>query len=104
MVRLSSPEENVEFLRIIYSNLAHQHKEGGEYDKAEELYRKQIAFLEEQGDSVSRHDLVDAYDDLGVCIFQLGKNNDALEMLKKALCIVGISEDDILLTAQSITT
>ena len=94
-----SPNENAEFLRIIYSNMARQYKESGEYDKAEELYHKQIDFMEQQGYGASQHDLADAYDDLGVCLFQSGKNNDAIEMMKKALSIVGISEDDILLTA-----
>lgn len=94
-----SPDENAEFLRIIYSNIARQYKESGEYDKAEKLYHKQIAFMEQQGDGTSQHDLADAYDDLGVCLFKSGKNNDAIEMMKKAISIVGISEDDILLTA-----
>lgn len=96
---LLSPDENAEFLRIIYSNLARQHKEVGEYDKAEELYRKQISFIEKQGEDASLHDLADAFDDLGVCMFHLGKNKDAIEMLKKALSIVRIREDDFLLTA-----
>lgn len=94
-----SPNENVDFKRIIYSNMARQFKESREYDKAEELYRKQIAFMEEQGDSVSRHDLADAYDDLGVFLFQINRNEEAIEALEHALLIIGDNEDEIYLIA-----
>lgn len=82
-------EENVGLLRSIHSNLAYLFKEKGELDKAEEHYRKLIAILEGQGEEVSRHDLADAYDDLGACLYQLDRNSEAIESLEQALKIIG---------------
>lgn len=87
-------EDNADFL-IIYSNFARQYKENGEYDKAEECYRKQIAIIEQQGDANLRHNLADAYDDLGVCLYLLESNNEAIETFERALEICGNSEDEI---------
>lgn len=92
-------EDNADFLRVIYSNFARQYKENGEYDKAEEYYRKQIAIMEQQVDATSRHNLADAYDDLGVCLSLLESNNEAVETLERALEICGESEEETQLSA-----
>ena len=98
-----SPNENAEFLRIIYSNMARQYKESGEYDKAEELYHKQIDFMEQQGYGASQHDLADAYDDLGVYLYLLDRNDEAIDMFERALKIVGKEEgeEQLLVTIHS---
>lgn len=96
---LLSPDENAEFMWMIYSNKARQYKESGEYDKAEEFYRKQITLIEKHGEGASQHELADAFDDLGVFLFQIDRNNEAIEALEHALKIIGDNEDEIYLIA-----
>lgn len=93
------PDENADFLKVVCPNLARLYKEKGENEKAEELYRKQLEILEMQGDDVSLHELADAYDELGVFLFQVDRNSEAIEELEHALQIIGENEDEICLIA-----
>lgn len=92
-------DENVEQLQSIHSNLAGLYKEKGELDKAEGHYREQIAIIEKQGEEVSPHNLADAYDDLGVLLFQIDRNSEAIVVLEHALQIIRYKEDEIYLIA-----
>lgn len=91
--------ENVEQLQTIHSNLAGLYKKIGEFDKAEEHYREQIAIMEKQGEDVSLHELADAYDDLGVCLFLLNRYNVSVEALEHALELVDGNNEEIKLAA-----
>ena len=46
-----------------------------------------------------QHDLADAYADLGVFLFQIDRNSEAIEALEHALKIIGDNEDEIYLMA-----
>lgn len=92
-------DENVEQLQSIHSNLAGLYKEKGELEKAEEHYREQIAIIEKQDEEFSPHNLADAYDDLGVFLFQIDRNSEAIEALEHALQIIGDNVNEIHLIA-----
>ena len=92
-------EDNFRLLESIHSNLAYLYKEKGEYDKAERHYREKITIIGKQGEAVSRHDIADAYDDLGVCLYKLDRNKEAIEVLENALQIIEDNEDEIYLIA-----
>lgn len=98
--RLLSADENVYLLRTIYLYLAQQYKENGEYIKAAEYYRKQLALMEKQGEEVSPHALADAYKNLGVCLSCDNKNGEAIEMLELALEILKEREEEKQLIAE----
>lgn len=87
-------EDNVSMLRSIHSNLAYLYKEKGEHEKAEEHYKALIDIMEKQRENVTNHDLADAYDDLGVCLFILKRNDEAKETLERALELVGKDENE----------
>ena len=80
---LSLPlDENVEILKVLCSNLGRFYMESGETVKAEKL-----------------HNLAHTYDDLGVYLFQLDRNDEAIEALEHALQIIGDNKDEIYLNA-----
>ena len=80
---LSLPlDENVEILKVLCSNLGRLYMESGETVKAEKL-----------------HNLAHTYDDLGVFLFQIDRNDEAIEALEHALQIIGDNEDEISLIA-----
>ena len=98
--RLLSADENAYLLRTIYLYLAQQYMWNGEYVKAAEYYRKQLALMEKQGEEVSSHALADAYKNLGVCLSCDNKNGEAIEMLERALEILKEREEEKQLSAE----
>ncbi|MBQ3344196.1 MAG: ATP-binding protein [Kiritimatiellae bacterium] len=98
--RLLSADENAYLLRTIYLYLAQQYMWNGEYVKAAEYYRKQLALMEKQGEEVSSHALADAYKNLGVCLSCDNKNGEAIEMLERALEILKEREEEKQLIAE----
>ena len=92
-------DDNFSLLSSIHSNLAFLYQEKGELGKAEENYKEQIAIMEKHGEDVSLHDLADAYDDLGVCIFLLNRYNEAVEALEHALGFVDGNNEETKLIA-----
>lgn len=91
--------ENAELLKVLCSNLGRLYMERGENSKAEKFYRMQKTIMEVQKEHVSLHNLAHAYHDFGVFLFQIDRNNEAIEALEHALKIIGDNEDEIYLIA-----
>ena len=92
-------DEKVGLLLAIHTNLAYLYKKTDDYEKAERHYRERITLMEKQGEGVSLHDLADAYDDLGLCLFMLHKYDESKEKLEYALKFAEENDDETKMTA-----